>query len=104
MLLFTQVSRMIVNLLYLSPKQQEVSQQYFPWVLGYLILNGSFFKSHGYDCKGPILKGTVGEFENLIWIGHMEVLHIFGSLFRWTISQTSHWRWTWNLQLASQAQ
>ena len=104
MLVSTQVSQMTVNLLYLSPKQQEVSQQCFPWVLGYLKLDGSFFKSHGYACKGPILKGTVGEFENLIGIGHMEVLHIFGSLFRWKIPQPSYWRWTWNLQLASQAQ
>ena len=94
---------MVVNLLYLSPKQQEVSQQCFPWVLGYLKLDGSFFKSQGYACKGPILKGTVRGFENLIGNGHMEVLLIFGSLFRWTISQTSYWRWTWNLQLASQA-
>ena len=76
MLLFTQVSRMIVNLLYLSPKQQEVSRQCFPWVLGDLKLNGSFFKSHDYACKGPILKGIVGWFESLIGIGHMEVLHI----------------------------
>ena len=95
---------MVVNLLYLSPKQQEVSQQCLPWVLGYLKLNGSFFKCHDYAYKGLVLKGTVGGFENLIRNGHMEVLHIFGSQFRWTISQTSYWRWTWNLQLASQAQ